>query len=352
MNNPLVSVVMPVYNVEKYVEKAINSVLNQTYSNFELILINDGSEDNSLEICKRLAREDSRISIIDKINEGVSKARNDGIEKANGEYILFVDSDDDIKKDMIEILVEKIQKSNSDLVLCGYNYNVMENNRLVSSLKIFSQEKTILKNNLIKSYTIELMTSDLLIHSIWNKLYKMEIIKKFNIRYKEDLDFGEDLFFSLEYIYNIDSLDIVKQCLYNYYQYNTGNNLTSKYRNNKFNIIKIWMKRLDWFSEDITDSKTLDYISWLKTRWTLSCCAYIMHMKKSYKDKRAEIIKILESTDFDIANSSINIGYKKFILEKIVYSKNVNLIYLLSLFLFLFKQKFKKIYTKKITHNV
>ena len=352
MEQPLVSIVVPVYNVEKYVERSIRSILVQTYSNFELILVNDGSKDNSLDICKRLASEDNRIIIIDKDNEGVSKARNDGIDKASGKYIMFIDSDDTMEKNMVHNMVLAAEKNNMDLVMCGYNYNVLENNKIISSIEVLSSEKIIVNNNLIKSYAIEQMLSDLMIHSIWNKLYKREIIKKFNIRYKEGLDFGEDLFFSLDYIYNINSLYVVEECLYNYYQYNNNNNLTSKYRSNKFDIIKIWIRKLDWFSKNISDSKTLDYISWLKTRWILSCCAYVMHGNETHREKRKHIKEILENQQIEVANSSKYIGYTKLILEKILCKKKITLVYLLSLCLFLFKKNFKKVYVKKVTHNV
>ena len=113
MNNK-VSIIVPIYNAEKWLEKCINSIIKQLYHNIEILLVNDGSTDKSLEICQKFAKKDNRIIIIDKPNEGVSKSRNIGIEKATGEYIKFVDSDDWLEENTCEELVELIEKEKTD----------------------------------------------------------------------------------------------------------------------------------------------------------------------------------------------------------------------------------------------
>ena len=121
----LVSIILPIYNAEKYLERCLESIITQTYANIEIILINDGSTDNSINIIKEYAIKDSRIIIIDKENEGVSVARNIGILKARGKYICFVDADDYIEKSMIEKMKCCIDKENVDLVRINY-YNIMD----------------------------------------------------------------------------------------------------------------------------------------------------------------------------------------------------------------------------------
>ncbi|MCI5773555.1 MAG: glycosyltransferase [Erysipelotrichaceae bacterium] len=118
----LVSIVVPIYNVEKYLSKCIDSIIAQTYQNLEIILVNDGSKDNSLAICQNYANKDARVKIIDKVNGGLSDARNAGIQQAKGEFVAFIDSDDFIKAKMIEEMLAQIQITNSDICVCDMEY--------------------------------------------------------------------------------------------------------------------------------------------------------------------------------------------------------------------------------------
>lgn len=117
----LISVIVPVYNVEKYLHNNINSILSQTYKNLEIILVDDGSSDNSSKICDEYAKNDKRIKVIHKTNGGLSDARNAGIDASSGDYICFIDSDDTIDMDMIKLLYESLTKENSDVALCKLN---------------------------------------------------------------------------------------------------------------------------------------------------------------------------------------------------------------------------------------
>ena len=146
MNN-LVSVIIPVFNAETYLERCIKSVVNQTYKNLEIILINDGSIDRSKEICESWKKRDSRIFIINKKNTGVSDSRNQGIKEANGKFITFVDSDDYLEINMIEYLSKSIEEDKSDIAICGFNY--------FNDKKIISKTKKTKKNILDKDKFIE-----------------------------------------------------------------------------------------------------------------------------------------------------------------------------------------------------
>ena len=115
-----ISVVVPVYNVEKYLRKCIDSIINQTYKNLEIILVDDGSPDKCGEICDEYAKKDNRVKVIHKKNAGVSSARNDGIDNATGEYIIFVDSDDWLEDNAIEIMVDKLNEYDYDCVFCNF----------------------------------------------------------------------------------------------------------------------------------------------------------------------------------------------------------------------------------------
>ena len=164
----LISIVIPVYKVEKYLEKCIQSVINQTYENLQIILVDDGSPDNCGKICDEYAKKDHRIEVIHKSNGGLSDARNKGLEIAKGEYIGFVDSDDYIEADMYEVLYNLLKQYNADVSICNF-YTV-------------SQGKISIKNadNGINEYNrIEILKEILLDKNIqsyaWNKLYKKEL---------------------------------------------------------------------------------------------------------------------------------------------------------------------------------
>ena len=141
--NSLVTIVVPVYNVEKYLRKCLNSIVNQTYENIEIICVDDGSPDNSINILNEFAQSDKRVKIIRQENQGLSGARNTGINNAIGKYIMFIDSDDWIELNMVELMVNKIENENLDLVVCG-NTNYYVN-------KIKKQELTKLSSEIIYS---------------------------------------------------------------------------------------------------------------------------------------------------------------------------------------------------------
>lgn len=168
MEKDLISVIIPVYKVEKYLEKCIESVLKQTYTNLQIILVDDGSPDNCGKICDEYAKKDSRIEVIHKANGGLSDARNVGINRANGRYIGFVDSDDYIKEDMYEKLINLIKEYNADVSICNL-YDVIDGKEYVRN-----------KDNGIHEYSrIDILKEILLDKNIqsyaWNKLYKKEL---------------------------------------------------------------------------------------------------------------------------------------------------------------------------------
>lgn len=168
MGNDLISIIIPVYKVEEYLEKCIESVLKQTYTNLQIILVDDGSPDNCGKICDEYAKKDSRIEVIHKVNGGLSDARNVGIAQAKGKYIGFVDSDDYIKEDMYEILINLIKEYDADVSICNL-YDVIDGKEYIRNNENGIQEysrleilKEVLLDKNIQSYA-------------WNKLYKKEL---------------------------------------------------------------------------------------------------------------------------------------------------------------------------------
>lgn len=220
MNNDLISVIVPVYNSEKYISKCIEAIINQTYKNLEIILIDDGSKDKSEEICKKYQEKFKEIIKCHSIpNSGPSKARNYGIDNAKGKYLIFLDSDDIIENDYIEKMLEHIQ--NYDLVICGYNLIKVDKKE---NIKINMPTQIIDKENMIN-----LLQNDKMLNTLWNKIYRRDIIKNNNIKFDEVEFRGEDLLFNLDYISNIkNDIYILDNILYNYFMKSTGLNLGYK----------------------------------------------------------------------------------------------------------------------------
>ena len=202
----MISVIIPVYGVEKYLSRCLDSIINQTYRDLEIILVDDGSPDNSGKICDEYAAKDSRIKVIHKENGGLSSARNAGLDVATGEYIGFVDSDDWIEPQTYNMLFSAIEKNNSDIAICGHRM-VYDNT---------STSKATYSNDEYLSY--DLLWNEIfgkLNNAAWNKLYRKNLID--DLRFPIGVIHGEDLIFNLNYLKNCKCGVINKTPLYNYF---------------------------------------------------------------------------------------------------------------------------------------
>ena len=209
LDDKLVSVIVPVYNTENFIGRCIESILSQTHKNIEVLLIDDGSKDNSYAKCAVYAEKYSNITVIHQDNFGAGHARNVGIAHANGEFIVFVDSDDTIDKNHIAGLL-KAYKRNNSLVLCGYKKVFKDHKEYYSP-----GNKELDKNDFAGFYNEWLIEP--VIGSPCNKLIEAEVIKKNNLRYPEGLNFAEDFIFSTKLFDCVDSVTTIDSCSYNYY---------------------------------------------------------------------------------------------------------------------------------------
>lgn len=201
-----VSVIVPVYNVEKYLPQCIESIINQTYKNLEIILVDDGSTDNSGKICDQYAENDNRIVVIHKINGGLSDARNVGLKKAIGDYIGFVDSDDWIEANMYEVMLNKILENDYDIVSCGHFVEYQN-----KSCKVCYGNKVIEKSNIVKDYYSE----NNVFYGPCMRLYKKSIWE--NLKYPEGKLY-EDVFVFLDTFCKANKIISIDNCLYHYRQ--------------------------------------------------------------------------------------------------------------------------------------
>ena len=210
---PTVSIIMPVYNKEKYVRKSINSILNQSYTDFELLIINDGSTDNSLSICKEFEEKDSRIKLISVPNGGVSKARNIGLDNASAEYVTFIDSDDTIDIDFIQNLYNCITINSVDLVISGLKKINSNRNNIEEKVPNYRGIKNI--EEVIADFANNQKSTGLYGNCV-SKIFRKELID--NIKFDENLRLAEDFDFYLKVYEVIKTIYFDDKTYYNYFQ--------------------------------------------------------------------------------------------------------------------------------------
>ena len=215
-NQPLISVIVPAYNLAHCITDCIDSIKKQTYSNFEIIIIDDGSTDETKNVCEKLAKVYSNIRVISQKNQGISAVRNLGIQESQGQYLSFIDGDDQIKETFLEHLYQRLITDSSDIAVCGYQ-EIRESSCLdfVPSAQVLDSKTALI------SYFIKQQDLDIL---IWNKLYKKSLFQDFNIQYPvgqvhEDNLTTYKLFAKAKKISYLDSVE--------YYYYRTNSNITA-----------------------------------------------------------------------------------------------------------------------------
>lgn len=222
---PLVSVIVPVYKAEKYLEKCVESIINQTYKNLEIILVDDGSPDNCPAMCDEFTKRDSRIKVFHKKNGGQASARNLAINNSNGDYICFVDSDDFIKNNYVKRMLDAIINSNSDLCCSGFTFTNEDNTKTYDSCPNVKND-TIIKKDIVTYYYTKYYASFL---QVTNKLYKFSLFK--NIRFAEGYIY-EDLEINLHLIHQCKKMIIINDALYVAIEHD-GSTTNSAYSNRK-----------------------------------------------------------------------------------------------------------------------
>lgn len=277
-----ISVIIPVYNAEKYICECVRSVLNQSYRNLEIILVDDGSTDNSFTLLNSLQKEDLRIKVIHKDNGGVSSARNVGINSATKKYITFVDSDDTIETEMYKNMIEFAEKSNLDCVVCGINsINVFKNSKVTLCPK-FENGKIITDKDIIE-YIIKPSLgfskgNAEAMYSVWNKLFSRKVIRENKLYFNENRNHGEDWQFCIDFFAVASSVGVLIDTYYNYI-HRSADSLINRYRDNYFETAlfdrKHFMELLpdfEWSNKEKTVELQMQPIN--------AAIHYRMHLKK------------------------------------------------------------------------
>ncbi|WP_052342627.1 glycosyltransferase family 2 protein [Bacillus sp. EB01] len=309
-----VSIIIPIYNGELFLAKCIESVMNQTYDDIEIILINDGSTDNSITICESYQKMDKRIRVFDRPNSGVSDTRNFGISVSSGEYIQFVDCDDSISNDMTEALVAEIQYDQSELAISGYKIMDLDDN-LIEEIRI-GHGGCIDKSEFFNLFG-EFFEKKGLLNSPCNKMYVKKIIVDNNILFPKDFSLGEDLLFNLKYMETIDSISLIDQSFYSYYRVN-NQSLTLKYNSKRLEAQEFIYQELRKFmakygvyqsrNKIILESKYIKAI-------TDAMISFLLNDKMAKEEKRRTIKNIVNTKQFNdsLKLAKLNLKYKLFI---------------------------------------
>lgn len=318
----LISVIVPVYNVERYLSQCIDSLITQTYINLEIILVDDGSTDASGRICDQYKKRDSRIHVLHKANGGVSDARNYGLSIATGEYVGFVDSDDIIECDMYEILLKLCIKNH--VKLSCTRYDVIEGK--FSKSKKHKEKEMVLSSDEFLKYLILGDRNIKIATAVWSRLYHRDIVK--NVEFPKGKSFGEEIVFNTKVIINAEKCIYTDKCLYHYRARNESishskeGNIFSK--NTAFNLVDLYTEQIDFLA--LCRKKTLKKIA---------CVKAYQHCLKIYSlSEDEEFCKLLWITlnkwklsFYEIIFLPINFRERLFVLLKMMFPLTFKKIY-------------------------
>lgn len=271
-SDPLVSVVIPVWNTGENVKKLVKALLQQSYRRLEIIIVDDGSSDDSLRVLQDLAKTDPRIKVIHQKNMGASAARNTGIDTARGKYVLFVDSDDDVREDYLEKMVQCMESdAGIDLVVSGVCYNKLQKNESKNVYLKPYNKKYGVKNR--ANFLLKSMIRDGRMYSVINKIFRLEIIKKWDLRFEEGRNFAEDTKFVLDYLrYAPGRVEFLLEPLY-IYNFGTDTSTVKSSSTVWTNWEKSYQDLEEWVRDENEGKLGLD--TWillflLRARWHVS----------------------------------------------------------------------------------
>lgn len=277
----LISIIIPVYNAEKYIGRCIESVLQQTYDELEILLIDDGSKDQSAKICDDYGKKDKRIKVVHKPNGGVSSARNEGIKVAKGTYVSFVDSDDWLEPNAIELLYYNLRSTNADIVSAAYTIVAKHE----SSPK--SNCVRVYENNEIVLNVIDIIKSA---HgSVWGKLFKRDTIMALELFFRTDIPMGEDSLFVVSYLQGCKKISFIKDSVYNYNRivtYSATKKYYEKYGEYNKSIFEQLCKIIKEATIDKSDMEKC--IAMVANR--MCCLSVYYYMENCFVNKQLEIM--------------------------------------------------------------
>jgi len=288
---PLVSVVLPIYNVEEFLERCITSVVNQSYKNLEIILVDDGSPDNCPSICDEWSKRDERIKVVHKQNAGLGMARNTGIENATGEFICFFDSDDFVEEKTIEKCLAEMEKNSSDVVIFGYSE--IDGDDKVTLVPIHSEKELYEGEDILSKLLPALLSLDISAGiSACTKMYRMSALKSSDIKFVSEREIvSEDAYFALQFFGKISRASVINENYYYYYK--NSNSLTRSYKKDRQIKNNVYLeKNVEYcksagYPQNVSQAVVLRYHS-----YTITAIKQVMQSDLPKTQKREELYKI------------------------------------------------------------
>lgn len=330
MSSPKISLIVPIYNTLQFLDRCLSSIRDQTFKDFEVILIIDGSPDDSESFCKEFIKNDSRFILKVKENEGLASARNYGMSFAKGEFISFIDSDDYISLDYCEILYNTIKENDVDIIDFGLTY--VKENEGNKRFSIFKKNKTIGSQELFNYLK---NTSENKILWFVNKFFKREFLLNYNIKFDSEIKFGDDSIFNLKCFYNAKSLYSIDKALY-YYVYNPMSITQVKYKPNLLSNIEVQFdKRINYHQSNKELNQDYFFMDIAKNYINHSLFFLFSNLHHSNNENRISELK-------KIRNSSIyKFGFKH-------YKSSNKVTFKMKVMIFLFQKKYYYLLDKLI----
>ncbi len=297
MEKGKVSIILPVYNSEEFIKRTLDSLTTQTYQNIEVLCINDGSSDNSLNILKEYSQKDNRIKVFTQSNSGPAKARNTGLANATGEYLMFCDSDDFYEPDMVEVMAKAITENDVDFAMCGAELVVQEDKYDISRvqgtityLRNLINQKGIVELDLAKKYRMNVV--------LWNKIFKANIIKKYGISFPNGFECDDNLFI-YEYMLIAKNYYAVKKQQYNYSIRSNSimdlfyKRISIKHLYDKIKISKFLLEFLNKNEDLLTKDNKLLYLSIITKEFKRSfiCDCKTLQEKETVKEIISDLVE-------------------------------------------------------------
>ncbi|MCC5894493.1 MAG: glycosyltransferase family 2 protein [Alkalibacterium sp.] len=329
MTRPFFSIVMPAYNCERTIGKTIESLQSQEWTDFECIIVNDGSSDNTQEVIDSYAHKDSRIRTVKKENGGPGSARNKGIEKAKGVYLYLMDSDDALPEKTLKTYAANLTEHDPDLIVSSYQLHVMDGDDLVDKRTVQVKDQWLSSNDQFLEKLHDLLEKQLM-YVIWNKVYKLSIVKENNITFP-NYSSCEDRLFNLQYFHHVESCQVLSDVLY-HYTFDGRNSLTNRFLPNKFETFEEFYRTL----LNLTN-KHEDISSALFLKGTMSCIIpfHSEEYPYSFNEKRKNIKRILRHPSVvKAAQMSATNSLMRKVMAGLFKSKSVSLNFVVSYMMF------------------